>query len=37
MVAIEGAEAKSRDANEVVAVCGDLVAAQRAQADRKIV
>jgi hypothetical protein len=37
MVAVEGAEAKPRDADEVVAVCGDRVAAKRAQADRKIV
>jgi len=37
MVAVEGAEAKSCDADEVVAVCGDHVATQRAQADRKSV
>jgi hypothetical protein len=37
MVAVEGAETKPCDADEVVAVCGDLEAAQRAQADRKSV
>jgi hypothetical protein len=35
VVTVEGVDAKPRDADEVVAICGDLEAAQRSQADRK--